>query len=122
MGLAVLDAGRESGRVGSGGTSSGEASKRATKSLNDAFLDLKPLGGPIPGCGLTPVRALLGCVCVFKDNFRPPGAFFPVRPLPSSAGELDLREVPGFSASGSIWAARNASWCSATGDLFVNGS
>lgn len=30
--------------LGNGGTSSGEASKRATRSLNEAFLDLRPFG------------------------------------------------------------------------------
>ena len=62
MGLAVLDAGRDICWVGKGGTSSGEASNRATKSLNDAFLDLKPFGTTAAGFELLPVKVLFGNV------------------------------------------------------------
>ena len=43
MGLTFLDAGRETGCIGNGGTSSvAEASNCATKFLTDDFLALKP--------------------------------------------------------------------------------
>jgi hypothetical protein len=56
IGLAVRDAGRDICWVGKGGMSSGEASNLATRSLNEAFLDLKPLGMAVAGFELLPVK------------------------------------------------------------------
>jgi len=65
MGLTFLDVVRDIGCWGgSGGASSGDASKRATKSLKDAFLDLRVFAAAgINNCGpplefLDPRRAM----------------------------------------------------------------
>ena len=62
MGLAVLDAGRDICWVGKGGTSSGEASNLATKSLKEAFLDRKPFGIAAADFELPPRRGPLDTV------------------------------------------------------------
>jgi len=74
IGLAVLDEGRDICWVGKGGTSSGEASKRATRSLKEAFLDLSVFGTEPEGLGLIPSHWLCW---VFTESFRPVTEFLP---------------------------------------------
>lgn len=74
IGLAVLEEGRDICCVGKGGTSSGEVSKRATRSLKEVFLDLNVFGTEPEGLGLTASH----CVCwVFTESFRPLTEFLP---------------------------------------------
>lgn len=70
MGLAVLEVGREICWFGMGGTSSGEASNRATRSLNEAFLDLVACGITVEGFVGVLSQAPFGKIWVFNDRLR----------------------------------------------------
>jgi hypothetical protein len=120
MGLAVLEEGPGRSCVGNGGTSSGEASKRATRSLNEAFLDFsKVFAVPFSQVPLDRFWVLMVGLRLLTELLAdiPPLSSFDL-----ADAKLDFRVAARFSSSSSNVVVRIASWCRARGEVLVKGS
>lgn len=126
MGLVVVELGREICWFGMGGTSSGEASNRATRSLNEAFLDLEAVGITVEGFVGVLSQAPFGMFWVFNDSLRELidvlTGFAEISPFECAETNIASCVADLSSSSRTKVVARMASWCRAIGDELVNWS
>lgn len=109
--------------MGKGGTSSGEVSKRATRSLKEVFLDFNVFGTEPEGFGVAPSHC---AYWVFTESLRPPTEFLTDLAGRSSFAcedaKLDFRLVYCGTSSCSSVVERMDCECTPIGIGFTNGS